>query len=240
MRTCELKFLRAGIIPQRAPHPEVMDRCAYTHYPVPCPKPCKPACTLDDVKPLDAHYGMFDDYPPLPHVLVVPPLHHAQFPVVRFPERHHNVDTYGAVPLEAAVLPQPGVQRILAVLHVGNLFVMDRPKVCAAQKGDILAVQAIDLVLVGVVFFFLAVHGLLGFVVNGPRHGLFHDVVADHARIAEALEGKRAGRCPPGRGRSPASPAYPPAKGTTVWPKGSPLPVRGRRLPPGTAAGGAV
>ena len=198
----ELKFLKAWIIPQRTSHPKVVDSCAYAHYPVPCPEPCEPAGTLDDMEPLDAHNGMFDDYPSLPDVLVVPFLHPAQFPVVRFFERHGNVDTLGPVPLEAGILPKAGAQRVPAVLHVGDLFVVHRAKVGAAQKDNVLVIEAIDLVLVGVVFFFLAVHGLLGLVVNGPRHGLFHDIVVDHARICEAFEESRQAAALPAGGKA--------------------------------------
>lgn len=67
---------------------------------------------------------MFHDNAALAYVLVEPFLHPGRGAVPRFFERHDYVDVFRFIALKAAVLAQPRVRRVQAVLFIGNFFVV--------------------------------------------------------------------------------------------------------------------
>lgn len=142
------------VVPQWAANPEVVNCRADVHDPVPCPIPLEPAGLLDDMEPFDAPDGMFHHDSALADIPVEPLLHFVQRPVAGFLERHDDVHPFRFMALETAVLSEPGARRVRAGLPVGDLLVVHCPEIGRAQVDNVLVVLAVDLVLVGMDFFF--------------------------------------------------------------------------------------
>lgn len=131
-----------------------MDCGTNIHDSVPDPISFEPASLLYNVEAFDASNGMFYDDSALANVLVEPFLHLRQGSVSRFFERHDDVDSFRLIALEATILAQPHARWVLAGFFIGNFLVVYRPEVSWTQEDNGLVIFAVDLVFVGIGFFF--------------------------------------------------------------------------------------